>query len=364
MTDELYSIVLRTRSASYNIYVGRGIVKYLPKFMNELGIKGKCVIITNRVVNSLYGTYLSELLEDSGFKPYIIEVPEGEACKTFDTLINVYDRLIDLGLDRSSTIIALGGGSVGDLAGFVAATYMRGINFVQVPTTFLAQVDASIGGKAAINHPKGKNLIGVFYQPKLVLIDVEFLKTHDPRDIRSGLAEVIKYGAVLDKRFFDYIKESWTKLLDVSSEELLKAIRRSCELKALTVEMDELDREGIRALLNYGHTVGHAIEALSNYELRHGEAVAAGMCYEAKISVAMGLAKEYVIDELCGLLSRLGLPTKVALSGRDLNEVLKLMRRDKKSIGGVISMVLLKDIGEGMLVRGVPEELIRGVLSS
>lgn len=360
--SELYKVVLRSRTSSYPIYVGRGTIKHLARLMRESGIRGKCAIVTNRIVGELYASYVRDLLIKGGFDSHVIVVPDGEACKTFDVVLRLYDELISMGFDRSSAIIALGGGSVGDVAGFVAATYMRGINYVQVPTTLLAQVDAAIGGKAAVNHPKGKNLIGVFYQPQLVLIDVDFLKTHDVRDLRSGLAEVVKYGVVLDREFFDYVDRNSVRLLDVGSEELLYAIRRSCELKASVVEKDEFDREGIRALLNYGHTIGHALEVLSNYELRHGEAVAIGMYYEAKVSVAMGLAREYVVDSIGGLLSKLGLPTHVKLEGSNVDELIKLMRRDKKAVGGKIAMVLLRDLGSGVLVRDVPEELVREVL--
>lgn len=364
MNDVLYKVVLKAKTSSYPIYVGRGIVKYLPKLMQDLGLRGKCAIVTSKVVSMLYGNYVSDILREGGFTPYVIDVPDGEQCKSFEVLLKLYDELINAGFDRSSTIIALGGGSVGDVAGFVAATYMRGINYVQVPTTFLAQVDAAIGGKAAINHPKGKNLIGVFYQPQLVLIDVDFLKTHGDRDLRSGLAEVVKYGAVLDREFFKYLDEYSSKLLDVGSSELLYAIRRSCEFKASVVERDEFDRVGIRALLNYGHTVGHALESFSNYELRHGEAVSMGMCYEAKISVAMGLARESVVKSLTNLLSKLGLPTEVKLRDEDLDKVIELMKRDKKAVSGRIAMVLLKDIGNGVLVRDVPEAVVREVFKS
>jgi len=358
--SNFHEIRLHTRSGEYPIYIGRDIINYLPKLMDSLKNSGKCAVITNKVVGRLYGKFVEELLSTK-FKVYLIEVPDGEECKDLRVVERVYDELITSGFDRYSTIVALGGGSVGDLSGFVAATYMRGINYVQVPTTLLAQVDASIGGKTAVNHPKGKNIIGVFYHPHFVLIDVNFLKTHDLRDFKSGLAEVIKYGVVLSREFYEYVKVNWGRILDISSDELLYTIRRSCEFKASIVSMDEFDREGIRALLNYGHTVGHAIEAYFNYELRHGEAVAIGMCYEAKVSVAMGYARESTATELCSTLEDLGLPFKVP-EGTDVDKLLSFMRRDKKAFSGRIAMVLLRDIGSGVLVRDVPEEIIKEVV--
>ncbi len=350
-------VLLKTETREYPIYVGRGIINYLPKFMDGFKNSRKCAVITNKVVNSLYGEFVEELLSSSGYVVHVVEVPDGEECKTLRVVERVYDELVDLRFDRYSTVVALGGGSVGDLSGFIAATYMRGINYVQVPTTLLAQVDASIGGKAAINLPKGKNLVGVFYHPQLVLVDVDFLKTHDVRDFRSGLAEVVKYGVIMDREFFNYLVENRSKLLDVSSDELTYAILKCCQLKAMVVGEDEFDRKGIRAILNYGHTVGHAVEAYSNFTLRHGEAVAIGMCYEAKISAALKLAEESVVDTVCSVLSGLGLPTHIPV---DVNttKLVELMRRDKKSVGGKIAMVLLRDIGNSFLVSDVPEEVV------
>ncbi|MEM0361987.1 MAG: 3-dehydroquinate synthase [Sulfolobales archaeon] len=361
--SKVREILLKTKTKEYPIYVGRGIIDRLPKLMDEFKNSRKCAIITNKIVNSIYGEYVKDLLVGSGYITHIIEVPNGEECKDLKVVEEVYNSLISLRFDRYSTVIALGGGSVGDLSGFVAATYMRGINYVQVPTTLLAQVDASIGGKAAINLPKGKNLVGVFYHPNFVLVDVDFLKTHEPRDFKSGLAEVIKYGIIMDREFFYYVIRNKDRLIDVGSDELLHAIHRCCQLKASVVSKDEFDREGIRAILNFGHTIGHAIEAYSNFALRHGEAVAIGMCYEAKISAAMGITKESVADDVCNSLSSLGLPTSI---GRDveLSKLVELMRRDKKSVSGRIAMVLLKDIGESFLMNDVPEEVVIKVLKS
>ncbi|MEM0453165.1 MAG: 3-dehydroquinate synthase [Sulfolobales archaeon] len=356
-----YNIVLKTKTKEYPIIVGRGIINDLPKLMNSFKNSKKCAVITNNIVNSLYGEIVEKLLTTAGINTYVIEVPNGEDCKELRIVEKIYDELINQRFDRYSTIIALGGGSVGDLAGFIAATYMRGINYVQVPTTLLAQVDASIGGKAAINHPRGKNLIGVFYHPHFVLVDVDFLKTHDERDLRSGLAEVIKYGVIMNKEFFKYVIENRTKLMDVCSEELLYAVMKSCEFKASIVEKDEFDREGIRAILNFGHTVGHAVEAYSNFSLRHGEAVSIGMCYEAKISAAMGFVSKSTAYEVCNTLSSFGLPISV-YENFDVGELVEFMKRDKKSVGGKIAMVVLKDIGSSTLVNNVPEEVVLEVM--
>ncbi len=361
--SEFHEILLKTRTKEYPIFVGRGIVNRLPSLMNGFKNSRKCVIITNKVVNSLYGEFITKMLNSEGYEAHLFEVPNGEDCKDLKVVEELYDFLISLRFDRYSTVIALGGGSVGDLSGFVAATYMRGVNFVQVPTTLLAQVDASIGGKAAINLPKGKNLVGVFYHPQFVLTDVNFLKTHDERDFRSGLAEVVKYGVIMDAEFFNYIVKNKDRLLDIESDELLRAVVRCCQLKAMVVSKDEYDREGVRAILNFGHTIGHALEAYSNFELRHGEAVSIGMCYEAKISVALGLAKESVVDEVCRTLSDLKLPTRIG-EDVDLPRLLDLMRRDKKAVGGKIAMVLIRDIGSSELVGNVPEEVIAEVIKN
>jgi 3-dehydroquinate synthase len=360
--SSIYEVKLVTKTKEYPIYVGRGIINYLPKLLDSFKNSGKCAVITNKIVGELYGKFIEDLLSVK-YDVRLIVVPNGEECKDLRVVERVYEELITSGFDRYSTIVALGGGSVGDLSGFVAATYMRGINYVQVPTTLLAQVDAAVGGKAAINISKGKNIVGVFYHPHFVLVDVNFLRTHELRDFKSGLAEVVKYGVVLSREFYEFVKVNWRKLLDVGSDELLYAVRKSCEFKASVVSLDEFDREGIRALLNYGHTVGHALEAYSNYELRHGEAVAIGMCYEAKISVAMGYTKESTATEVCSTLESLGLPTKV-WGGVNVDEVLSLMRRDKKVFSGKIAMVLLRDIGSGVLVRNVPEEVIKEVITS
>ncbi|MCX8186004.1 MAG: 3-dehydroquinate synthase [Sulfolobales archaeon] len=358
-----HEVVLRTKTKEYPIIVGRGVINDLPKFMKGFRNSKKCAVITNNVVRSLYGGFVQKLLSNAGYEAYVIEVPNGEDCKDLRVVERVYDELISYRFDRYSTVIALGGGSTGDLAGFIAATYMRGINYIQVPTTLLAQVDAAIGGKAAINHPKGKNLIGVFYHPQLVLVDVDMLKTHDFRDLRSGLAEIIKYGIIMDSEFFKYVVSNKAKLLDVSSEELLKAVLKCCEFKASIVSKDEFDREGIRAILNFGHTVGHAVETYSNFTLRHGEAVSIGMCYEAKVSAAIGFASKSVADEVCRSLSDLGLPTRIEESA-EVSKLLDLMRRDKKSVGGKIAMVLLKDIGSSFLMDSVPEEVVLEVMRS
>jgi len=348
--------------SSYPIYIGKGVCESIGRLMRDIGLRGKCAIVTNRTVWNLHGDGVEDALLSMGYDVYVLRVPDGEACKSLDVAVQLYEELINREFDRSSVILALGGGSIGDIAGFVAATYMRGINLVQVPTTLLAQVDAAIGGKVAINHPRGKNLIGTFYQPRMVLIDIKFLKSLSTRDIRSGLAEIVKYGAILNGDFFYFVKENWEKIISLRDRELLYAIEMSCRIKVRIVEKDERDERGIRALLNFGHTVGHALESAYHYsKLRHGEAVSIGMCYEALISVKMGLAKEHVYRELVHVLEEIGLPVRLS-DDVDLEELIERMRHDKKSINGEIRMALPKDIGEGIFVNNVPIEVIREAL--
>jgi 3-dehydroquinate synthase len=342
---------------SYDIVIERGALASLGLRCRTVGLAGVAAVVSNPTVNALYGPTVRKSLEAAGFTVALVEIPDGEEFKNSTTLNRVYDELLASGVDRSSFVIALGGGVVGDVAGYAAATWMRGIPFVQVPTTLLAQVDSSVGGKTGIDHPKGKNLIGAFYQPRLVLIDVDTLATLDQRQFRAGLAEVIKYGVAIDLPFFEFVEAHCDNLLLMEPDLLIKIIHRSCQLKAQVVELDEKEA-GLRAVLNYGHTLGHAFESLSGYRgLVHGEAVAIGMVLAAKVSAAEGLCSRDDVSRLSSLITRCGLPVEHPFFDRQ--QLLHAVAADKKSKGGSISFICNKGIGMYAVSHHTPEELLK-----
>lgn len=331
---------------SYSIEIGSGILPQIGERMVALGLKGKVVVITNPRVRRLYGSVVLRSLRKAGFDLTTVTLPDGERFKNLKSVSHVYDELIRKSFERSSTVLALGGGVIGDLAGFAAATFMRGIGFVQVPTTLAAQVDASIGGKTGVDHPKGKNLIGAFHQPKSVFIDPDVLKTLDRREFVSGLAEVIKYGVIRDEEFFSYLEDNIDKILNLEPAALAHAVRRSCALKAEVVQKDEREG-GLRKSLNYGHTFGHALETVTNYRrYLHGEAVSIGMAFAAELSIRLGLLDASAARRQNGLLERSGLP--VALPKVRYADILDCMMRDKKVRDGRIHFVLADRIGHVM----------------
>lgn len=346
---------------SYEILIERGLIDETgPRLieLGELGAGRRAVLITNPTVMGLYGKKIINSLEGAGFSVVVIEMPDGEEFKNLDEASKVYDRLIEEKLDRGSPIVALGGGVVGDLAGFVAATYLRGVPYVQVPTTLLAQVDSSVGGKTAVNHPKGKNLIGSFYQPKMVIIDPDVLSTLDEREVRTGLAEVVKHGVIRDKDYFEFLELNAKKVLGLSAE-IDEAIERSCQIKASVVSEDERET-GLRAILNFGHTFGHAIEAVAGYSTyRHGEAVSMGMVMAAGFSVELGLCDTTLVDRIRGLLDSLGLPTAVPKLSPD--DILASIFLDKKVKAGRVNFVLLKGLAQ-VVVEEVDEDKIGAYL--
>jgi len=342
---------------SYDIIIEQGALASLGQRCSAVGLRGLAAIVTNPTVSrSLWencqrfsgsGRLFSCPDRDSGWGEF----------KNSATLNGVYDGLLAAGVDRSSFIVALGGGVVGDLAGFAAATWLRGIPFVQVPTTLLAQVDSSVGGKTGIDHPKGKNLIGAFYQPRLVLVDVVTLRTLDSRQFRAGLAEVIKYGAAIDPDFFEFIENNVDAVIAMEADVLIETVRRSCELKAQIVELDEKE-SGLRATLNYGHTLGHAFESLSGYRgLVHGEAVAIGMALAAKVSRALGFCSENDESRILTLIDRCGLSAAPPAFVRQ--ELLDAIAADKKSKGGTITFICNQGIGMYAMSQHTPEELLR-----
>jgi shikimate kinase/3-dehydroquinate synthase len=351
-------VTVQLGERSYPIFIGRGELKSVGERMRGVGLAGKAAVVTNPVVGGLYGEALLESLKVAGFEPVMIEIPDGEEYKTLNVASTIYDELVANRFERGSPVVALGGGVVGDLAGFVAATFLRGLPYFQVPTTLLAQVDSSVGGKTAVNHPEGKNLIGAFYQPKGVVIDPDLLESLDKREIRAGMAEIIKYGVIRDETFFSFLEDHCGEVVALG-DGLLHAIRLSCEIKADVVSADEMEG-GLRAILNFGHTLGHAIEAVSGYgEYRHGEAVAMGMVFAAELSMNMGLCGEKTCERIKALLLRAGLP--VALPPISMDTLLKSMELDKKVLNKRIRFVLVEDIGKVVvreLEKGALEELV------
>lgn len=338
---EIVTVGLGDRS--YQIHVGTGTLPGLGESCRGVGLGKHAAVITNPTVGSLYRAAIHSSLESAGFAVLPVEVNDGEQYKNSETLNSIYDQLIAGGLTRDGFVVALGGGVVGDMAGYAAATFLRGIPFVQVPTTLLAQVDSSVGGKTGVNHRLGKNLIGAFHQPRLVLIDTDTLTTLPEREYLAGLAEVVKYGVALDREFFELLEATAPTLLKRDPALLRTVIARSCAIKARIVEQDEREG-GLRAVLNYGHTLGHAVEALTGYrEFLHGEAVAIGMAQAARLSAFYGHACEADAARVIGLLSTLHLPTE--LPEFPQSQYLESLLKDKKRRDTGLSFVFNHGIG-------------------
>ena len=355
---ESLSVALGARS--YPIHIGAGILGQPSLYAPY--VRGVAAVVSNTVVAPLYLQEVRAALEAAGARVVPVIVEEGEQAKRWEVLEQVFDSLLAARCGRDSVLVALGGGVVGDLAGFAAAVYQRGVDYLQVPTTLLAQVDSSVGGKTAINHARGKNMIGAFHQPRAVIADMATLDTLPDRELRAGLAEVIKHGAALDATFLGWLEANVEQLLARDRAALGYAVRRSCELKAAIVAEDERESGG-RALLNFGHTFGHAIETASGYgSWLHGEAVAAGMVMAAELSARVGLLAASDSARLRRLIGRAGLP--VAPPPIDETRWLELMALDKKSARGRVRFVLLERLGKATLESGVNEPLLRQVLSA
>jgi 3-dehydroquinate synthase len=323
------------------------------------------LVVSNTTVAPLYATQLTQALKARYAKVVLLTLPDGEVYKDWPTLQLIFDALLQNGCDRKTVLFALGGGVVGDMTGFAAASYMRGVPFVQVPTTLLAQVDSSVGGKTAINHPLGKNMIGAFYQPLLVVCDLDVLATLPPRELSAGLAEIIKYGPIADMAFLDWIEANLDALLAKEPRAMAHAIQRSCEIKAWVVGQDERE-SGLRAILNFGHTFGHAIESGLGYgEWLHGEGVGCGMVMAAHLSQRLGLVDMPFVERLTRLVRRAGLPVKgpVLSTTDNAGRYLDLMRIDKKSEAGEIRFVLIDGPGKAA-VRTAPDALVREVIDA
>ncbi len=348
---------------SYPILIGPGLLDAASTWA-DLPRAEQALIVSNTTVAPLYATRLEQALAGRFAHVHRIELPDGEAYKTWGSLNQVFDALLQRACDRKTVLFALGGGVIGDLTGFAAACYMRGVPFVQVPTTLLAQVDSSVGGKTAINHPLGKNMIGAFYQPIRVVCDLGTLGTLPAREISAGLAEVIKYGPIYDLDFLHWIDAHLPALRCLEPAALAYAVQRSCEIKAAVVGQDERE-SGLRAILNFGHTFGHAIEAGMGYgQWLHGEAVGCGMVLAARLSQRMGLLSEPRVQHLQGLIERAGLPVRAPrLAADNAARYLELMRVDKKAEGGQIRFVLVDEQGAAHL-RAVPDALVAEVLEA
>jgi 3-dehydroquinate synthase len=352
-----YTIKLKT-VRQCPIVVGDGLLKRLEKFFDFSGYSG-IVIITDTTVKGLYGDGLLQALEAAGKKPHLLALPVGERAKSLGTAERGYRFLLEHGIDRKGLICALGGGVVGDVAGYIAASYLRGIDYIQLPTTLLAQVDSSIGGKVGINFSGKKNMVGSFYQPRAIISDVSLLKTLPPAEMRNGLAEVVKYALAMDKGLFRILDKK--EKGEFNAAELVDIVRRCGTLKASIVEADETERSGQRAILNFGHTVGHALEAVTKFKnFSHGQAVAVGMVAAARISQEKGHLGADSVASIERLLSRLGLPT--SCPGVKPDDLISAIRFDKKTTLGKTGWVLLEGIGKGVVNQPVEEGIIRKVL--
>ena len=357
----MIDVPVKLGARSYRVAVGAGLLAQVGPEISRLGVGRKLALLTDPAIKALYGEIVARSLAGAGFEVTTVLLPEGERAKTLEVAAQTWDRLLEAGLDRGSAVVALGGGAVGDLAGFVAATYMRGVHFVQLPTTLLAQVDASIGGKTAIDHPRAKNLIGAFHQPRLVLADTGALQTLPEREYRSGLAEVIKHGIVLDAAYFDEVERSAAALAKREPETLERIVAGSCRLKASVIERDEQEAE-LRHVLNYGHTIGHAIEAVTGYaRFAHGEAVSLGMVAEAGVAERLGLAATETRARQVHLLETMGLPVREV--GEAPERVIEAMARDKKGKEGRVPFVLAPEIGRFRIVFDVPKPVILEALA-
>jgi 3-dehydroquinate synthase len=342
---------------SYPIHVGEDLLGRLGEYLKSVGLRGQVAVVTNPTVARLYLEQVNQALMRAGFESTSVLIPDGEEHKSIDSMTLIHDHLIGARLERRSCVVALGGGVVGDLAGFAAATYLRGVPYVQVPTTLLAQVDSSVGGKTGVNHRDGKNLIGAFYQPRLVLIDVRVLDTLPRRELAAGLAEVIKYGVIEDATLFRTLELRMERLIGLERELLTQVIADCCAIKARVVEQDERE-DDYRAVLNFGHTLGHALEAATDYgKFLHGEAVGIGMVKAAEISLRHGFCNRECVDRIRGLVVKAGLPADLPKSVSP-EALIQGLEVDKKSAAGKIKFVMCAGIGNTRFHSLSPAEIL------
>src|SRR5438128_3551985 len=359
----MYVIKVPLGVRSYTISIGSHLRSRLAHECKRLYLGQRCAVISDRNVATHYGEAAAQSLQGSGFEPILITVPAGETAKILKVVSSCYDQLAAHRLERKSFVVALGGGVVGDLAGFVAATFLRGIDLVQVPTTLLSQVDSSVGGKVGVNLKAGKNLVGAFFQPRFVLCDLHTLETLPAREYRAGLAEVIKYGIIHDVELFKRLEQVMPKLLLRDPDTLSSVVARCCQIKAGVVGQDETE-SGLRAILNFGHTIGHALEAVSGYgKYLHGEAIAIGQVLAAKLSAELLGLPQRDVERIAVLFEKAGLPTHIKLNPAQREKVLEAMQHDKKVSEGIVKFVLVNKIGQVSFGQAVPLDLVEKVLA-
>ncbi len=346
--------------SSYEIRIGKDIADRVTLLIAKNHKAGLYVLITDDCVGKIYGQTLLASLKDVGLNVDLIEFPAGEASKNIDTALDIVEALLKRGADRETLLIALGGGVVGDMVGFVASVFMRSIPYIQIPTTLVAQVDSSIGGKTAIDLPCGKNLLGTFYQPCAVFADLNFLDTLPEKEFNNGLAEIIKYGVIEDEKMFHALEDNMEAVKQKDAALLLKLVENCCRIKKSIVEIDEKE-QGLRRILNFGHTLGHALEALSQYKMTHGEGVALGMIAAARLSEKMGYLESGETKRIEALINSAGLPENIPKSFSP-ESIISQLRMDKKKKGDIVHFVLLKKIGIPFVNEGIEASLIREVI--
>jgi len=357
------TICLNLKGRSYKIIIGQGVIRTLHNLLRNSELGKKSAVVTNRSVVALHGRIIGKALQDAGIKYKYIFVPPNEKAKSFRQYLRVAQEITNLDKDQDIFLIAFGGGVVGDLAGFVAATYKRGISYIQIPTTLLAQVDSSIGGKTAIDLPIAKNTFGAFYQPRAVITDVSFLKSLPSMQIRSGLAEIIKYAVIKDESLFSYLESNIEKILRKDLKTIEHVIWRSAYIKARVVEEDEFDKKDARIILNFGHTLGHAIESASGYSgYSHGQAVAIGMLLAGDIALHMKLFKECDLRRLEHLIERALLPISIKRSVK-MKDIMASYAHDKKIRKGIKRLIIPVSIGKVKIVENIPDSIIKKVLA-
>lgn len=347
---------------SYDILLGHGILDQLEGIHKVLADADRIVVVTDSVVNPLYGRQVRESLSRLSVPTDIIEIPAGEPSKCMSVVLDVAGKLMRLNASRKTLLIALGGGVVGDLTGFVASIFKRSIPFVQIATSLVAQVDSSVGGKTGIDLPEGKNLLGTFYQPKAVLIDLAFLETLSENDFKNGMAEIIKYGIISDEEMFQELEQRKDAVIEREPAIMAYLIKRSCEIKAGIVEKDEKETD-LRRILNYGHTLGHALEAASGYRLSHGQAVAIGMAAATAISYRLDYLDEPTCHRIVRLIGQYGLPTRIP-ANLDADQILAFLATDKKAVGSRLYFVLVEKIGKPFMTADVTRETITDVIDN
>ncbi len=357
MTHSNQTVTVGLGKRSYDIVIGPGSLHRMGQYLQALGLSGKVGVVTNPTLARLYGASLKKAIVKAGFTCHVISIPDGERTKTLRWVSSIVDELVKHRFERRSALVALGGGVIGDITGFAASMYLRGIPFIQVPTTLVAQVDSSVGGKTGVNHPSGKNLIGAFYQPALVVSDTNTLQTLPRREWLAGLAEVIKYGVIADKNFFAFLEDRIEHILDMKEKDVQKVVTRCCEIKARVVAKDERE-SGLRRILNYGHTIGHALESLGRYrQYIHGEAVGIGMVHEALLANYLELCSKGVVDRQRALIQRTGLP--VRMPAHSFSRFWGAMRHDKKVAQGIVHCVLPRSIGKVQVMPLEPRTVRR-----